>query len=114
MPPSITPDKPFDHDGFWRKLRAFAKRVGRPLIEVCLLLYYTSKKEDLPVWTKLLIYSALLYFVSPIDAIPDVLPLGLTDDLAVLSATLATVSTFIDEQVRQLVAHKLAELFGDA
>lgn len=114
MPPSISPDKPFDHDGFCRKLRAFAKRVGRPLIEVCLLLYYTSKKEDLPVWAKLLIYSALLYFVSPIDAIPDLLPLGLTDDLAVLSATLATVSTFIDEQVRQLVAHKLAELFGDA
>lgn len=113
MRPCIPPDKPFDHDGFWRKLWAFTKRVGRPLIEICLLLYYTSKKEDLPVWAKLLIYSALVYFISPIDAVPDLLPLGFADDFAVLSATLATVSAFIDEQVRQFVAHKLTELFGD-
>lgn len=113
MRPCIPPDKSFDHDSFWHKLWALTKRVGRPLIEICLLLYYTSRKEGLPVWAKLLIYSALVYFVSPIDAVPDLLPFGFADDFAVLSATLATVSAFIDEQVRQLVTHKLTELFGD-
>ncbi|MDM5087930.1 YkvA family protein [Aeromonas caviae] len=113
MRPCIPTDKPFDHDGFWHKLWAFTKRAGRPLIEICLLLYYTSKKEDLPLWAKLLIYSALVYFVSPIDAVPDLLPLGFADDIAVLSATLATVSAFIDEQVRQLATRKLAELLGN-
>ncbi|WP_273762533.1 YkvA family protein [Aeromonas hydrophila] len=114
MPPCIPPaHEPFDHQGFWQKLWAFTKRAGRPLIEASLLLYYTSQKEDLPLWAKLLIYSALVYFISPIDAVPDLLPLGFADDIAVLSATLATVSAFIDEQIRQLVARKLAELLGD-
>ena len=64
------------------------------------------------MWAKVLIYSALAYFISPLDAIPDVLPMGLSDDIAVLSAALATISTFIDDQVRQQVARKLRELFG--
>ena len=55
MPPCIPPEcELFDHPGFWRKLWAFAKRAGRPLIETCLLLYYTSQKDDLPLWAKLL------------------------------------------------------------
>jgi len=45
MPPCIPPEcEPFDHQGFWHKLWAFAKRAGRPFIETCLLLYYTSQK----------------------------------------------------------------------
>lgn len=56
MPPCIPPEcEPFDHPGFWHKLWAFAKRAGRPFIETCLLLYYTSQKDDLPLWAKLLI-----------------------------------------------------------
>lgn len=112
MPPSIPPNEPFDHDGFWDKLWAFAKRAGRPFIESCLLLYYTSQKETLPLWAKLLIYSALAYFISPIDAIPDVLPMGLSDDIAVLSAALASITAFIDGQIRAHVARKMRELFG--
>ncbi|EGX6956800.1 DUF1232 domain-containing protein [Aeromonas hydrophila] len=112
MHPFIPPDcQPFDHDGFWHKLWAFAKRAGRPFIEICLLLYYTSQKENIPLWTKLLIYSALAYFISPIDALPDVLPMGLCDDIAALSAAMASISAFIDAQIRQRVARMLSELF---
>ncbi|HCT5130803.1 TPA: DUF1232 domain-containing protein [Aeromonas hydrophila] len=113
MPPCIPPEcEPFDHTGFWHKLWAFAKRAGRPFIETCLLLYYTSQKDDLPLWAKLLIYSALAYFISPNDAIPDVLPMGLTDDIAVLSAALASIAAFIDDQIRARTARKMRELFG--
>lgn len=112
MPPSILPNEPFDHDGFWQKIWVFAKRAGRPFIEICLLLYYTSRKEDLPLWAKLLIYSTLAYFISPIDAIPDVLPMGLSDDIAVLSAALASISAHIDDKTRVDVADKLRDLFG--
>lgn len=113
MPSYIPPEyEPLNQQDFWQKLWAFAKRAGRPLIETCLLLYYTSQKETLPRWAKLLIYGALAYFISPIDALPDVLPLGLTDDLAILSAALATISVYIDDQVRQLAARKLVELLG--
>ncbi|MGY2498565.1 DUF1232 domain-containing protein [Klebsiella pneumoniae] len=54
----------------------------------------------------------MAYFISPIDAIPDVLPMGLTDDIAVLSAALASIAAFIDEQIRARTARKMRELFG--
>jgi uncharacterized membrane protein YkvA (DUF1232 family) len=112
MPSCIPPiPEPFDHDGFWQKLLAFLKRAGYPFIETVLQLYYTSQKEDLPMWAKLLIYSALLYFISPLDGIPDVLPMGLSDDIAVLSAALASITAFIDGQIRALVARKMRDLF---
>ncbi|WP_224363786.1 YkvA family protein [Hyalangium versicolor] len=40
-----------------------------------------------PLWKKLAGLLAVIYFVSPVDAIPDVIPvLGWLDDLGVLSA----------------------------
>lgn len=111
MQPCVPPDEPFDHAGFWHKLWGFAKRAGRPFIETCLLLYYTSQKETLPLWAKLLIYSALAYFISPIDAIPDVLPMGLSDDIAVLSAALASITAFIDAPIRAHVTSKMRDIF---
>ncbi|MGU5638082.1 YkvA family protein [Aeromonas veronii] len=77
MPPCIPAEcEPFDHDGFWRKLWIFARRAGRSCIETCLLLYYTSQNENLPLWAKLLIYSALAYFVSPLTPFPTGSPWG--------------------------------------
>lgn len=38
--------------------------------------------------------------------------MGLTDDIAVLSAALASITAFIDEQIRARVARKMRELFG--
>ncbi|MDM5074976.1 YkvA family protein [Aeromonas media] len=113
MLPTASPKgEPFDHPNFWRKLWMLTKRAGRPFIEVCLLLYYTSQKENLPRWAKFVIYGALAYFVSPVDAIPDVLPMGLTDDIVVLSAALASITAFIDDQIRARAARKMRELFG--
>jgi uncharacterized membrane protein YkvA (DUF1232 family) len=41
-----------------------------------------------PLWKKLAGLFAVVYFLSPVDAIPDLLPiLGWLDDLGVLSAT---------------------------
>lgn len=112
MPPLVPPScEPFNHSGFWCKLKVLAKRASRPLVEACLLLYYTRQKAHLPLWVRMLITSALLYFIAPIDAIPDLLPMGLGDDLAVLSATLASIVAFIDDGIRALVASKLRDLF---
>ncbi|MCP1601712.1 uncharacterized membrane protein YkvA (DUF1232 family) [Aeromonas caviae] len=114
MLPTASPKgEPFDHPNFWRKLWMFAKRAGRPFIEVCLLLYYTSQRDNLPRWAKFVIYGALAYFVSPVDAIQDVLPMGLADDITVLSAAFASITAFIDDQIRARVASKMRDLFGD-
>ena len=41
---------PFDEPSFWETLSRYAKRAGYRMIETCLLLYYVSQKETLPLW----------------------------------------------------------------
>lgn len=54
---------------------------------------------ETPIWAKTTIYGALGYFVSPIDAIPDVTPIvGYSDDLGVLVLALATVSAYVKDE----------------
>ena len=47
--------------------------------------YVTGEYREIPWKTMLILVAALLYFVNPLDLIPDVIPVtGLTDDFAVL------------------------------
>ncbi|PIB34377.1 hypothetical protein BFP72_02530 [Reichenbachiella sp. 5M10] len=46
---------------------------------------FTGQYRELPWRTVLLLAAAMLYFVTPLDMIPDFVPaLGLTDDLAIV------------------------------
>ncbi|WP_164999553.1 YkvA family protein [Salinicola tamaricis] len=52
-----------------------------------LQLYFVLKRPDVPIWAKSTIIGALGYFISPLDAIPDVIAgVGFTDDASVLAA----------------------------
>lgn len=58
-----------------------------------------SRKEylDIPWQTIVLITAALIYFVSPVDAIADFLPvIGFTDDTAVILAVFSSVSKDVE------------------
>ena len=49
--------------------------------------YFKKEYQDAPVRTLVVIISALLYFLSPIDDLPDFIPLyGYSDDGIVLEA----------------------------
>jgi uncharacterized membrane protein YkvA (DUF1232 family) len=53
------------------------------------------------------IFGALVYFIAPIDAIPDLTPLvGFTDDLGALAAALAMVSIYVDNNVEKTSCRK--------
>ena len=55
--------------------------------------YIKKEYSEVPVKSIIAIISAILYFVSPVDAIPDVfLILGLTDDIAILAFCLKAFS----------------------
>jgi uncharacterized membrane protein YkvA (DUF1232 family) len=102
----------FDDDGFWTKIRNFAVAAGREVIEKALWLYYAAQGKDTPVWAKTAIYAALAYFVFPLDAIPDMVPVaGYTDDLGTLAAAAATVSMYITADVKAQAQQKLADWF---
>jgi uncharacterized membrane protein YkvA (DUF1232 family) len=106
--------KDYSEDSFWGKLKKFAKAAGSEVIDKALQLYYAMQESATPTWAKAIIIAALGYFISPIDAIPDLIPVvGYADDLGVLVAALATVASYITNEVKAKAKAKLAEWFGD-
>ena len=94
-------------------MKKFALTAGKEVIEKALWLYYAAQRPETPKWAKTAIYGALAYFISPIDAIPDVTPLvGFTDDLGALAAAIAMTSAYINEDVKRKTSEKLLSWFG--
>jgi uncharacterized membrane protein YkvA (DUF1232 family) len=79
---------------FWRKMRRVAAKI--PFAEDLLAAYYCAFDRDTPLQVKATLVAAIAYFVLPVDAIPDVMPvLGFTDDAAVLAAAIKLVTGHI-------------------
>lgn len=68
-----------------------------PLMVSLLRSYIKKEYPDVPVGTIISILVALIYFVSPIDIIPDVLPAGYTDDGLVILGCLALTKTDLED-----------------
>ena len=95
--------------GFWRKIRQVA--AGIPFAEDLLTVYYCAFDRSTPTQVKATLAGAIAYFVLPIDAIPDVLPvIGFTDDAAVLAIAIKLVSDHILPVHRELAKRDLATL----
>jgi uncharacterized membrane protein YkvA (DUF1232 family) len=103
-------------EAFWRKITHVLKRKGKKAVhdalEVALKLYYALRDEDTPGWAKAVIYGALIYFIVPIDLLPDVLPTGYVDDLGTLMTALSTVSAHVKEVHISKAKQKVAGWFG--
>ena len=97
------------HRNFWRKLGRVLAQV--PFAEDLLAAYYCAFDRTTPAHVKAPLVAAIAYFVLPMDAIPDFLPvLGFTDDAAVLAAALKLVSDHITPRHRESAKIKLTEL----
>lgn len=71
-------------------------RKIQPLVRM-VKCYASKEYREVPWQTIVLAAAALIYFLSPFDAIADFIPvLGFADDLAVVSAVLASISQDID------------------
>lgn len=65
----------------FKKLNGKAKEIIRDLS----VLYIAYKRKDIPVMVKIMIITAIIYGLSPIDLVPDFIPvLGYLDDLIIL------------------------------
>lgn len=85
---------------FWRKVRRFAGKL--PFVADVVALHYCMLDPATPFRAKAQIGFAIAYFVSPVDAIPDVLPIiGFTDDATVIATTLLLVKTHVTEEHRR-------------
>jgi len=89
----------YSEGSFWAKLKKAALVAGKEVVEKALILYYALRDPDTPTWAKGVLIAALGYFISPIDAIPDMIPgAGYGDDLGVLAAALTTVAAHIKKE----------------
>lgn len=104
----------FSQNDFVEKISKVAKRAGSKLIYAALILFYTLQSDKISLKDKATIIGALGYLISPLDVVPDAIPIvGLTDDLAVLIYVLKMVWTDIDPEVQQRAKDKLTQWFDD-
>ncbi len=106
-------EKHYSEGGFLDTVKKYAMKIGCSGVHTAFCLYYVLKKENIPAKTKGIVLGALGYLVLPIDVIPDILPLGLTDDMAVIAAAFAAVAMYIDDEVRARARQKVKDLFGN-
>ncbi|WP_416186613.1 YkvA family protein [Fulvimarina sp. 2208YS6-2-32] len=75
---------------FFDKVRQNLKRI--PFMEDVVASYYCATDSRTPIASRAILFSALAYFIMPIDVIPDMfLFLGMTDDIAILLAAFKAV-----------------------
>ena len=110
-----TANQPPPARSFFRTLRANAGRLGGPAVHQLLKLWFAGTGPAAPRRVKAVFYGALAYFVMPLDAIPDIIPvIGWGDDMGVTAAALAYASTHITDEVRARAARVFGRIFGRA
>ena len=94
-----------------RKLKVIPK-IGEKLSYIptfiqLLKAYYTKEYTKIPLVSLVSITSALLYFVNPLDLIPDPIPgVGYLDDAAIIGACFLLVETDIKEFIQWRDSYK--------
>lgn len=114
LPDFMKYEDSYTSDGFVDKISRIAKRAGAKLVYVALILYYILQSDRVSLKDKAVIVGALGYLISPLDVIPDTIPIaGLGDDLAVLVYVLGKVWTEVPADVKAKARAKLAKWFDD-
>jgi uncharacterized membrane protein YkvA (DUF1232 family) len=104
----------FSQNDFVEKISRVAKRAGAKLVYASLILFYTLQSDKIGMKDKAIIIGALGYLISPLDVVPDAIPIaGLTDDLAVLLYVLKMVWTDIDPAIQERAKAKLQDWFDE-
>ena len=104
----------FSPSDFFDKVARIAKRAGAKLVYAALILYYTLQSDKVSTTDKALIVGALGYMISPLDAVPDAIPIiGLTDDLAVLVFVLKKVWGNVEEEIKDKARQRLSKWFDE-
>ena len=104
----------FSPSDFVDKVARVAKRAGAKLVYAALILYYTLQSDKVSTTDKALIVGALGYMISPLDAVPDAIPIiGLTDDLTVLVFVLKKVWGNVEDEIKDKARQRLTKWFDE-
>ena len=104
----------FSKREFVEKIARIAKSAGAKLVYAALILYYTLQSDKVSATNKAMIIGALGYLISPLDVVPDAIPIaGLADDLGVLVFVLKKVWTDIDPEIQVKARERLKKWFAE-
>lgn len=104
----------FTKNGFIEKIHRIAKRAGAKLVYTALVLYYLIESDKVSLKDKAMIIGALGYLISPLDLVPDAIPIaGLGDDLSILIFVLNKVWGDVDEEIKKKAHDKLSQWFDE-
>lgn len=102
----------FSESGFVEKISRIAKCAGAKLVYAALILYYTLESDKVSLKDKAIILGALGYLISPLDVVPDAIPIvGLGDDLSVLIFVLKKIWGDVSDDVKGRAKAKLTDWF---
>lgn len=108
-PENFARDRESVRRNFWRKLKRVAANI--PFAEDLLAAYYCAFDRQTPRHVQAALIGALAYFISPLDILPDFLPIiGLTDDAAVLAGAVRLVWGNIKPEHRDAARQTLERL----
>ena len=94
------------------KIKKVLIKAGLELTYKVLQLWYVLQKPEVPYPIKATIVGALMYFILPVDSIPDFLPGGFVDDMAAIAFTLSMATLYVDEEVNEKARKKLIEFLA--
>ncbi len=98
--------KEFSDSDFQKKVKKSG--IGVELLRKAYTLYEVLKSPDTPLWVKGGIIAVLGYFISPVDVIPDVIPVvGYSDDLAVVVGELAAIGSYVTPSITAAVERRI-------
>lgn len=113
LPDFMSYSNKFTNGEFLEKISKIAKRAGAKLVYIALVLYYTLQSDKVALKDKAIIVGALGYLVSPLDVIPDAIPIvGLGDDLAVLLYVISKIGN-VSEEIKEKAKSKLTKWFDE-
>jgi len=82
----------------WKNVRISTARDKFMVLGRMLKAYALGHYRNVPVRTIILIIAAVIYFISPVDLLPDLIPItGLSDDFGILLWVYNSVLTEIDK-----------------
>ena len=114
LPDFMNYSNKFSKQDFVEKIARIAKGAGAKLVYAALILYYTLQSDKVSATNKAMIIGALGYLISPLDVVPDAIPIaGLADDLGVLVFVLKKVWTDIDPDIQVKARQRLTKWFDE-
>lgn len=100
----------YSESTYRKKLNGMPREAGRAVVEKAVTLYVVLTDRETPFWARALVISVLAYWIAPLDAAPDIIPLaGYVDDLAVMALALIRLGGLVTPAMHGRVQRMLLE-----